>query len=219
MIRNLKVLLAAAMALAAFGIVNAAGAQAAEFHCSAEPCRYTAKQDGTGKTAHQVFIVKGGTESVSFTCETISGEGSSATKTASSVTVENIAYGSCTVNGSPGVTVVMNGCKYQFSASGSVTVTGCASGKKIEVKIGEACTFTIGEQGPLSTIKYHTIGTTPNREVTVETAVTGISTTADGTQANCKINPNQTLTGEYTTGNAIVTGETSAGVMADAWFE
>ena len=38
MIRNLKVLVAAAMALAAFGVFSASGAQAAEFHCSAEPC-------------------------------------------------------------------------------------------------------------------------------------------------------------------------------------
>jgi hypothetical protein len=36
MIRNLKILVAAAMALAALGVFGASGAQAAEFHCSAE---------------------------------------------------------------------------------------------------------------------------------------------------------------------------------------
>ena len=220
MIRNLKVLLAAALALAAVGAISASAAQAAEFHCSVEPCRYRATPDGTGSTAHHVFIVENSTttESVSFTCAQITGEGTSATKTATSVTLENITYPSagCKVNGSTGVTVVMNGCKYKFTNTGTVTITGCEAGKSIEVKI-TGCTFTIGEQGPLNGITYHTVNTP--REVTVSTDVHPIVVTADGPKASCLINPSQTLIGTYTTGNTIVTGETTGEKMEESWFE
>jgi hypothetical protein len=37
MTRNLKVLMVAAFALAAFGVLSASGAQAAEFHCKTNP--------------------------------------------------------------------------------------------------------------------------------------------------------------------------------------
>ena len=68
MIRNLKVLVAAAMALAAFGVFSASGAQAAEFHCSTEPCTGTLKPDETAgtKTSHHVFIVHNSAAGSSF---------------------------------------------------------------------------------------------------------------------------------------------------------
>jgi hypothetical protein len=221
MVRNFKILVAAALALTALGAMGASGAQAAEkFHCSVAPCTYTAREDGEGKTGHQVFIVENAaaTESVSFTCKKITGHGVSATKTASTVTVL-AAYSECTVNGSAGVEVVMNGCDYEFSEAGTVSVVTCDTNKKIEVKLATGCIYTIGQQGPLSTIKYHNIGTTPNREVTVEPTVAGIAVGTDGTDVQCLIKTAQTLSGTYTTGNAIVTGETPGGAMADAWFE
>src|ERR1044071_4586469 len=88
MIRNLKVLIAAALALAAFGALGAAGAQAAEFHCSVEPCRYTLKPDGTGKTAHHVFRIVKGETSGAVICTTLSGEATSAKKT----TTESVVH-------------------------------------------------------------------------------------------------------------------------------
>ncbi len=68
MIRNLKVLFAAALAPTALGAIAASAQGADEFHCSVEPCRGTLKPDGTGKTAHQVFVVENEakTESVSL---------------------------------------------------------------------------------------------------------------------------------------------------------
>ena len=227
MIRNLKVLVAAAMALAAFGVFSASGAQAAEFHCSVENCVGVLKPDEVAntKTSHHVFIVENAakTESVSFTCGQLSGKSKTTAKTSTTQEAGNstaLAYSECFVNGSGATTVDMNGCKYNFTAAGTVTITGCTNAaKQIEVTIAN-CTFDIPEQGPLSTISYHNIGTSPNREVTVSTNVTGIKVTAaTGTKANCFINPEQTLTGTYTTGNTIVTGQTEAGVMADAWWE
>ena len=231
MIRNLKILVAAAMALGVLGAFSASGAQAAEFHCSVEPCAGRLKPDETTgtKTAHHVFVVENltTTEAVSFTCSSLSGKGTVAVKkTTTEVEVGGavgsasaLVYSECTINGSPGVTFDMNGCKYNFTVAGNVSITGCTNAaKQIEVTIPE-CTFDIPEQGPLSGVTYHTIGTTPNREVTVSTNVHNIKINATGSTSGCKINPSQTLTVTDTTANSIVTGETPFGVMADAWWE
>jgi hypothetical protein len=238
MIRNLKVLVAAAMALAAFGAVSASGAQAAEFHCSVEPCTGVIKPDGTGKTSHHVFIVEipDTSASVSFTCNSLSGGSTTTTKkTFTEVEVGGavgaanaLKYNECTVNGSPGVEVDMNGCKYNFTAAGHVTITGCTNAAaQIEITVTTAagkCTFDIPEKvagvnQTLTTVSYHLSGSAPTREVTVETNVHGIVVNATGTAAACQIDPTKTLTGTYTTGNTLITGQTSAGVMADAWYE
>jgi hypothetical protein len=227
MIRNLKILMAAAMALAALGAIGVSGAQAAEFHCSVEPCTLRLKRDGTaaeGKTAHQVIIFenKATTESVSFTCNEITGHATSAAKTFSTIEFTNIIYHGCTVNGSGKVVLDMNGCKYNFSAAGTMTITGCNAGKKIEFTLTETgCTMTIGEQGPLAGITYKTAGTSPNREVRLSTNVHGIVITADGTKAQCGIDPAQTLEGTNTTGNTLIRAETDVAtpVMAEGWFE
>jgi hypothetical protein len=231
MIRNLKILIAAAMTLTAFGAVSASGAQAAEelFHCSVAPCRFRALPDGTGKTAHHVFEVHSldTKENVSFTCNTLSGHGTAKNKTEEDVTLTEIKYNTCSVNGSPGVTVDMNGCEYTFTSKGGGVNDGanvhvlCPVGKKIEVTVPGGCTFSIAAQTPTGNgIGYHNEGVTPARTITVTANVHGIVTTAS---AGCSalINPNQTLEGTYTTGNTHVTGETDDGldVMADAWFE
>jgi hypothetical protein len=223
MIRNLKVLVAAAMALGALGAVGASGAHAAvEFHCSVEPCTGTLKPDEVAntKTSHHVFIIENAalSESVSFTCGALDGEVTVNTKTVASAEAKNLSYTECLVNGSGKMTVDMNGCKYNFTAAGTVTITGCTNAaKQIEITIA-SCSFDIPEQGPLSTISYHNVGISPNREVTVSANVHKIKVVATGTKATCFINPEQTLEGTYTTGNTIVTGETEAGVMADAWW-
>jgi hypothetical protein len=130
-----------------------------------------------------------------------------------------VSYDTCTFAGQP-AEVVMNGCKYKFNASGVVTIEGCEAGKGIEIKI-EGCTATIPAQGPLSTVKYTTLGAEPSRTVTAETAVTKISGTLDGTKAKCGgMEIGAFSEGEYTTGNTIVTAETDASpaVMADGWW-
>jgi hypothetical protein len=247
MIRNLKVLFAAAMALTAFGAIAANAHAAEEFHCSVEPCRARTTTDGTGATAHHVFIVENAakTESVSFTCESFRGEARTAVKNTTELTFawpnttlrpnhDREAYDNCKVNGSPGVEVHMNTCEYKFKSAGGSTGTAhvsvvCPGTAKIEIRIPTGGIFTIGSQ-ELNGIGYHTIGTSPNRETTVTANVTNIVTTCDGTKATCLIDPAQTLTGTYTTGNTIVTAEEDlteaeeitehkTPVMADGWFE
>jgi hypothetical protein len=167
MIRNLKILVSAVAVLTALDALGASGVHAAEFHCSVEPCRVTLKPDGTGKTAHQVFIIRNAAESVSFTCASVSGEATMATKTKKELTVTNVEYQGCFTIGTE-ARVKMNECDYLFGAEGEFSIK-CPAGKKIEwIVLG--CTATIGEQGPLPGMKYHDAGITKS-ELTVETAV------------------------------------------------
>lgn len=231
MIRNLKVLLAAAMALAAFGAMSASGAQAAEeFHCSVEPCTFTAGADGTGKTAHHVFIIKkAGVALGSITCNALTGNGTSNTKTTATLTLKGISYGgegTCSLVGQP-ATVKMNECDYLFTAAGKVSVK-CPAGKAIEL-IANKCVVTIGEKHEatvvnqeLGTLKYINKGAGATTEVTVEVNVTKvqgiIEPTVDCENLLGKGNTGTFTEGEYTTGNTTVTAETHAGVMAEGWW-
>jgi hypothetical protein len=223
MTRNLKVLMVAAFALAAFGVLSGSAAQAAEFHCKAKPCITTLKPDGAvgSKTAHHVFIINGENTahekvSISSTCNLIEGESTSETETTNSQTFRNIEYTTCTFIGQA-ASVKMNGCTYTFSAAGQVTIT-CPEGKKIEIII-PGCTATIGSQGPLNGISYHTIGEGEAREITASALVTGIAATLDGGHINCG-GVNTVTSAEYTTGNTIITGQTDPGLVHVAtWYE
>ncbi len=65
MIRNLKVLLLAALAVTALGALSASAAQAATLATftgagAGATTEFTILKDGTGKTAHQVFDIRKG---------------------------------------------------------------------------------------------------------------------------------------------------------------
>ena len=225
MIRNLKVLIAAAMVLGAFGAFSASGAQAAEFHCSVEPCTMTLKADGAvpSKQSHYVYQLKNSAgESVALTCQQITGQATLNTKTATTITVTNIAYHSCLDSAGNKITVHMNGCDYTFTSHGLAGVN-CPAGQSIAVTYGpeEKCTLTIGTFSHRGTITYKNLGTAPNREVTVEANVKNIPVTVHGTTANCLLDVTKTpFTSEYTTGNTIAFAETHpGGVKVDGWWE
>jgi hypothetical protein len=128
MIRNLKILIATVTALAAFGALRATAHAAEEFHCSVEPCRATPGPDeaaGT-TTAHHVFVIKGTkadkvTEvAVTLICNQLTGEGTSATKTATDLGFTNLKYENsagerkCEFGGSETVEVDFTSCYYTF---------------------------------------------------------------------------------------------------------
>lgn len=215
MIRNLKALVVAATVSAAFAVVGASAAQGAEFRCNQEPCTYTLQTHGTGSKSHHVLIIKQGLLTVPATCKTIEGHGTAPTIT-NQLTITGIKYGGCSVGGSEKeVEVKMNSCHYQFTNGGSVHIKGCAGGF-IEL-IKEECIVSIGEQ-TAGGMTYKTIGATPTREVTVETKLAGLTGTANNKCGGIGLMQGA-VTVDYTTGNALLTGETAAGVMADAWFE
>jgi len=223
MTRNLKAIVAAALALGAIAAVSASGAEAAEFHCNVEPCRFRLNSDGTGKTAHHVFIIDDKTtgQTLTITCSRLTGEGRSNTKTFLEAVVTGLNYNDveCRDTGAAKVTVEMNGCTYHFRSAGQVSVA-CEVGKKIELKYASGCVITVGPQGPLNGITYTTIGVSPNREVTVSVNVVGIAVAFDGTKAQCGVEPTDVFEGTYTTGNTIVTAETDdvSEAMSDGWW-
>ncbi len=230
MIRNLKVLLAAALALTALGAIAASAHAADEFHCTVEPCRGTLKPDGTGKTAHHVFIIESPTtsESASFTCESIEGDLESKTKTSTELTLTGIVYKNCTVNGSSGVTVTMNGCTYGFKSAGGTTDEAnvnvvCPGESTITIEYA-GCVIHITGGFEAKGIGYATAGPAGSREITA--TVNHVTVPAGkihitGTRAQCIIDPANGTTdiGTYTTGNTLITGETLTGEMKEAWYE
>lgn len=217
MIRNLKVLMLAAMALTVISASSASGAQAAEFHCSVELCRLTLKPDGAvpSPTAHQNFRFnspKG--DSVEFTCRSVSGEATQSTKTSTEITLTNIEYQHCTSGFS--AAVKMNGCDYLFTSAGQMSIQ-CPEGKKIEWLVLK-CVVTIGSQGPLNGVKFHDAGFTKS-EITVENLVKGIKGTIEESPV-CPIAPGASEA-ESKTANSILTAERdNAEVeMANVWWE
>jgi hypothetical protein len=232
MIRNLKILVAAAMALAALGAISASGAQAAEGHCSVENCKVTVLPDGTpgsaGKTAHQVFIVKQGVKSVSTTCQKVEGNGTVATKTFKTIQLGSLAYSNCDVAGAAS-TVKTNGCEYHFETPGvaphdaKVKVV-CPAGKVIEIEVpATGCKFAIGSTAVLGGgVKFHDAetGGVKKELVTAEVTVNTIPAEMVSATGTCPGELTKgAVTGEYTTGNVELTGGTAAGVMGTLWWE
>jgi hypothetical protein len=227
MIRNLKVLIAAAMALAAFGAISASGAQAAEFHCEAAPCTINVLPDGTPeqpKTKHQVFIVKQGVNSVSTTCNTITGHGTSEVATFSTLTLTDIVYHGCNVAGEPS-TVKMNKCEYDFTAGGIHDATPsvkCPAGKVIEIEVTKTgCLITIGSTEHLpGGLTFHDPETNKIQKdlVTAEVTVTNIPTTVVNNKCPAPLKEG-VATGEYTTGNVELTAQVEpSGAMTKFWW-
>lgn len=206
MIRNLKILVLAAMALAALGVLGASGTQAAEFHCSVSPCQVTMKPDGTGKTAHHVIDLYGG---FTTTCTAVTGEATLSEKTSTELTIGNIQGEGCSFLGQPAF-LISNGCHYLLKAAGTLTVV-CPAGKVIENQGGLGCTYNIPPQGPLPGISYHNVESGVTIEISIkEMAVESIGPGCGGEYTKA----------QYTTGNVLLTSETDpGGVMANFSWE
>jgi hypothetical protein len=222
MIRILKLIAVAAMALVAVGATATSGAQAAEFHCSVEPCRFTVQPDETAgtKTAHHVLVLTNEIgHSVSVTCTRITGHGTSPVKTTTTVTLTGIAYDGCTFVGQL-TNIQMNGCVYEVNSHGLVSVN-CPEGKKIEWEV-PGCKVTIGSQTVFG-LSFHNIGTpgTVSTAVTVSASIKGIAAEMIGTKAGCGgVDPTHKVTGEFTTGNTIVRTEADQlnPIQTEGWW-
>jgi hypothetical protein len=228
MIRNLKVLIAAAMGLAAFGAIGASGAQGAEFHCSVEPCTVTVLPDGDlvkePKTAHQVFIITQKGNSVATTCNQAKGN-AVITLVTKEATINSVEYHTCNVAGEPS-TVRMNGCSFLIvtpdkTHDASVQIV-CPAGKEIEIEVTKTgCLITIPASSPLSGIKLHDpkTGGKAKEIITAEPTVFNIPVKIANNKCPAPLVEGAAL-GDYTTGNVELTGETTpGGVMANLWWE
>ena len=220
MIRNLKILMLSAMALAAFGAFSAPGASAAEFHCevaAGESCIVTLSPDGSGKTSHKVFIVKKGPFSAALTCNAHTGSGTAA-KTSTSLTITNLVYIGCNLAGTE-ASVTTTGCDFLFNANGGKVDVGCEGANKIKMVAG-GCTVEVGPQA-LSGITYTNINS--KKEITVSTAVKNISGTVGAGCAGLIGFTGAFTEGEYTTGNAIIKAfkdvSGAEGAQVNGWWE
>jgi hypothetical protein len=197
MIRNLKILTAAAMAMTAFAALGASSVQAAEFHCTVEPCQVTMKADGTGKTAHHVIFLSG-EGNFSTTCNSVTGEATLSAKTSSELTIGNIQGNVCSFLGARS-TLTSNGCHYLLNAAGTLTIV-CPPGKVIE-NTGSSCSYDIPPQGPLPGVKFHNAGSQVTAEINAQLTVTASGAGCPGTYPQ----------GQFTTANVLLTSETDPG--------
>src|SRR5215467_11038383 len=116
MIRNLKVLLAAALCLCSLGAV-ASASQAAEFTAPGAGAAETELKllpDGTGKTAHWVFDISAisGTPLVATTCGQIGGILHSIPAATTTITLTTPTLGECKDSAGQTVTVINHGCHF-----------------------------------------------------------------------------------------------------------
>jgi hypothetical protein len=248
MIRNLKVLIAAAMALAAFGAFSStANAAEEKFHCSVDPCTATLAPDinaGT-TTAHHVLVVKGETHagvkgaSVSLTCDQLTGEatltGEAGTPgTRKDATFTNLKYENaasvqkCKLGASETLVVDFTSCDYKFNSTGGSNDTAevhvqCATpGDGIDININGTLCLQIT---PFTAkgLGYKDSAAakhliTATVNVPVPAAAIHIKNTGN---VNCNAISLKKIEGAtYTTGNTLVKAETHpGGVTASAWFE
>jgi hypothetical protein len=184
MIRNIKVLGLAFVAVAAMSAVAAGSAQASQLHATRAG---DVVVTGTQSTQH-VFVTSAG----EVKCTNGQLEGTVPFTSGTQVTEDHITvtptYSGCTGFGLA-ATVQMNGCKYTITGTHTpvggqpqtnaltawVDVTGCTEGKKITVNAGfGGCVATVGEQHTLSHVTFTNV---PGQlhHVTDKATVTGIA--------------------------------------------
>ena len=231
MIRNLKILLLAALAVTAFSALSVSVAQATKFTApGGTTTTVKAAKDGTGKTAHQVFDIYNAAKSseVSFTCEEITGSGTIAGESTEEFALVTPGFsGHCTVAGQETLTITNLGCNLQLNANGTAKIVSeaghnCAhslgssheAGKEpITLQTGAFnCTIEIGAQTLAGKVKFHnltnalvTVKSGEGETITVEFPTptpTGFIDNAFGTGCPFGTQSN----GQITTSNFILQG-------------
>jgi hypothetical protein len=237
MIRNLKALGLALVAVFAMSAVAAVGAQA-ETNENKESIPAFFLADTT--TANAIYEAEGegpqvfNTDFGGFVCDEVTGNGTAA-NTSATATLQNVAYtggfeetAECLALEAFGATVDFNTCDYLFKAvtsTGAGTAEGtadvqCATeGDKIEVIVaGGLCTVTVPAQEGLGPITYHNkvVEGLNNDQVTVDASVKNIKYEGHGLFCETGVRNNGTYEG-----NAIVKAfnDNEAKLQRDATIE
>ena len=241
MIRNLKILMVVAIALAAFGTLStSAHAAEEEFHCAFGSCIWTLAPDETAGTltAHQVFVVKGKTAggaeaSASFTCNQLTGQATSGPN-ASELTFTNLKYENsageqkCKVGASETVSVNFTSCDYNFKSANGATSTAethvrcTTAGDGIDININGTLCLQIT---PFTStgLGYHDSGIGGAKKIVTATAKVAVPNSAlvlkNVGNANCAaVNMTSTTGAEYTTGNTLLKAERDP-AEPEGWFD
>jgi hypothetical protein len=221
MIRNLKAL------VLAVGVLGALMASAAQAHTPEVPATFTSAvakttltvlPDGSGKTAHWVFDIKksDGSGVLPLTCNSVTGTGTLEGTQTTDITINTPGTQGCTFLGQS-IVIPNTGCNFTYTADGTLHIVNdgaleCAHGKQpIEYQTAAPleCKIEIGAQ-TLNGVKYHNLNAaeetveTNGQTITVEaTNIGGVTYNAIG--KDCPYGT--THNGEFTTGNAIITGD------------
>jgi hypothetical protein len=204
-IRNLKALGLAVLAVCAMGAFSAASASAAEFHSSTEHTILVGAELGM-----DVTDVQGG----EISCSNVNYEGTTSARTTSTVNVSP-SYSGCIMFGLFGGTVYTNGCQYTIHTVPSNTFDiVCPSGKAIEF-LGAGCKVTFGPQTGLTSVTFTTVGKSPKRHIVAKLSLTGLIYTQHNNGGFC-------VSGSYTdgkyTGEATMIGTDTNGAQSDVWY-
>jgi hypothetical protein len=205
MIRNVKVLGLALVAMLALSASVASSAFAIEFHSDSSTGNTWLTGTSTGS---HIFDAAGST----ITCKKATFSGTQTGKTVSTVNL-TAAYSECTVaigEFNLAATVNMGGCQYSFNANGEVGVVN-ATGKTCSTEqityrvsnfLGE-CDVKVGPQTGLKSAKYEGATTVANGTVKVSPSVTLIKGTSTG---NLCSTTGEFTNGQYTSGPTTVSG-------------
>jgi hypothetical protein len=207
MIRNLKVLGLAVVAVFAMSAVVASAAMAENFHSESSPTTLTGEQSATHEFTTSVGTV---------TCTTAKFSGNVTGTSVSEVSVHP-TYEGCKLSGiNINVTITTTGCNYRFynvaSKSGPVDVV-CETGKEITVS-GPGCTVKVPGQTGKSTVSYTNNGSGTGRTVTVTAAVEGLKYSTSGLLCGSSTKENGTYKGP-----TLVKGFTGGGTQQGIFVE
>jgi hypothetical protein len=212
MIRNLKALGLAAMAVFAMTAISASAAQAAPlFHAEEAPVTYKGENVG-GK---EKFKTSAGT--VECTTTSVTGESSESTSTEATISP---TYTGCKAFGFLTATVTMNGCSYKFHlVEGSSPATAtvdivCPAGKDITIS-STGCVVHVPAQTGLKHVVFDNEGSGATRDIKATNTVTGIKYTATG---GCPGGEGTKEDGEYS-GTTTVKGFKSGGAQQGIFVE
>jgi hypothetical protein len=210
MIRNLKALGLALVAVFAMSVVVASAASASEFTgLNGKGAHEGGTFSGT-QTATHLFNATGSSEFGQVTCETATFAGTSANGTDTNPTVTP-TYEKChVVLGSTKfpVDVRTNGCTYKFSITGGsedkftgTAAVECPTASPIEVEVTTAgggtkkCLDTIGPQSGLNNVTYE--NNTAAGDLVVKTETNNVVNTTSGGLLNCGVSNGEHKTGSY----------------------
>lgn len=204
MIRNLKALGLALVAVLALGAITASSALAA-FEAEGTPVRVTRSANNTQEFTYN--------EGVVTKCTTVGGSGEQAISPSEDFRF-NPTLSGCTFPAFGATAEVsMNGCGYTFtSAMGSTSMSthiACPEGQSIDITVktfgSTLCDLHIAPQTPGGTIAASNVGSGTTREFKISLNVNGISGTRTGSSL---CGPATSTTGTYS-GEVNLTGETT----------
>jgi len=217
MIRKIRSLVLALVAVAALGATLASGAQAGALDIGAVPAVITGHSVQGQEHVFALTTTAGGKFVVK--CPTASFEGTTQGQVGVAEQTVTATYGpNCVTGGGGAATVQMNGCKYTLTGAGQaaftelVDIVGCTAGKKVEIKT-PICTMTIAEQAGIPHIVFdNTNNAGVPKDVDTTVTLNGIHVVQDG--AACPDGNNHTSFNLALTGNTTTRAFFDAGTVA-----